>query len=81
MKTASTFFTIIGIITNLGVAIAYVLMKPEICWIFWLSAALCCILGISSTASTKKSVGLGIAMIFFVNVFAGVFYLCWDGNE
>ncbi len=81
MKTASTVFTIIGMIANLIVAITYTSMMPGICMILRIIAVLCWILGISSIASSKKSVALGIAMIFFVNVLSGVFYLCWDGNE
>lgn len=81
MKTASTIFTVIGMMANLSIAIAYSYMMPRICWAFWAIAVLCWIFGISAIASSKKNVGLGIAMIFFVNVLSGVFYLCWDGEE
>lgn len=81
MKTASTIFTVIGMVANLGVAITYSYMMPRICFVFWILAALCWIFGISAIASKKKNISLGIAMIFFVNVLSGVFYLCWNGEE
>lgn len=80
MKTASTIFTIIGMLANLSVAIFYSQTHYPIAWVFWIIVGICWILGITSIASSKKSIFLGVAMIFFVNVLSGVFYLCWDGE-
>lgn len=79
MKTASDVFTIIGIIANVIVAICYSLMGP-VCAVFWVLALLSLIFGLCGLASPNKSIGLGVAMLIFVNVLSGIFYLCWDGE-
>lgn len=85
MKTASNVFTIIGMIANVVVAICYTLSSLqqgsiEFVAVFWILAVMSIILGMCGLASSRKSVGLGIAMLIFVNIFSGIFYLCWDGG-
>ena len=83
MKTASNVFTIIGMIANVIVAICYTqpLMQQgnvPLVAAFWALAVLSAILGMCGLASSRRSVGLGVAMLIFVNLLAGIFYLCWD---
>lgn len=85
MKTASNVFTIIGMIANIIVAICYTqpLMQHgniPLVAVFWALAVLSVILGMCGLASAGKSVALGVAMLIFVNIFSGIFYLCWDGR-
>ncbi len=85
MKTASNVFAIIGMIANIIVAICYTqpLMQQGSIWliaVFWALAVLSAILGICGLARADKSIALGVAMLIFVNIFSGIFYLCWDGK-
>jgi hypothetical protein len=83
MKTASNVFSIIGMIANVIVAICYtqpLLQQGSVGFVavFWILAVLSIILGMCGLASSRKSVGLGVAMLISVNIFSGIFYLCWD---
>ena len=83
MKTASNVFSIIGMIANVIVAICYTQPLTQqgnipLVALFWVLAILAVILGFCGLASSKKSVGLGVAMLIFVNILSGIFYLCWD---
>lgn len=80
MKIASNVFSIIGIIANISIAVSYTFTSPAYCWIFWILSALSLGFGIAGCASASKSVGLGVCMLLFVNIFSGIFYLCWDGR-
>lgn len=86
MKTASNVFSIIGMIANVIVAICCTQPLTSqgnipLVAVFWVLAILAVILGFCGLVSSKKSVGLGVAMLLFVNIFSGIFYLCWDGES
>jgi hypothetical protein len=85
MKTASNVFSIIGMIANVIVAICYTQPLTQqgnipLVAVFWSLAVLSVIFGIIACASSRKSIGIGVCALLFVNIFSGVFYLCWDGE-
>lgn len=75
MKAASVVFTIIGWVANIAIAATYG------SWLLWLIAVVGIIVGISAMASKEKSVALGVMLIIFVNLFSGIFYLCWHPED
>lgn len=79
MKKASNVFSVIGIFAN-----AYYCIASAIAIGYWFIfiplLILSIIFAIAGIASDVKKVGLGVAMIFFVNPLSGIFYLCWDGR-
>lgn len=80
MKTASNIFSIIGMAANVIVAAVQSYQAPAYCWIYWILAVLSVIFGIAACASSSKSIGIGVCALLFVNIFSGIFYLCWDGE-
>lgn len=79
MKTASNVFCVIGMIANLIIDIMY-MVAYGLVGLFIPLLVLSFIFGIAGLAAQEKSVGLGIALIFFVNPLSGIFHLCWDGK-
>ncbi len=80
MKIASNVFSCIGAVANVILAFSYTMAQPQICWIFWILAVLSAAFGLAGVSSTHKTVWLGVCMLLFVNIFSGIFYLCWDGE-
>ena len=80
MKTASNVFSVIGIFTNAFYCISGMIQIEGSWFIFVPLLILSIIFAIAGLASQEKKIGLGIAMILFVNPLAGIFYLCWDGR-
>lgn len=79
MKTASNVFCVIGMIANLITNIMY-MATYGLAGLFIPLIVLSFIFGIAGLAAREKSVGLGIALIFFVNPLSGIFHLCWNGD-
>lgn len=90
MKLASKIFTILGMFFNFGLSflMSVSIYRSEVpcMWIlisaYFISFLLSTVFGIliiDSLDAQNKKIGLGIFGIIFVNIFSGIFYLCWDG--
>lgn len=78
MKTASNVFSVIGIIANFIVGITMFQYGNLAGFFGLILAIITTIIAMCGIASSRKHIGLGILMILFVNLFSGIFYLCWD---
>lgn len=81
MKIASRVFCIIGLVANTFLMINFMRVYPSVLVIWIILLVLSLVFSIWGIATKTKSIALGVCLILFTNVFAGVFYLCWDGNE
>lgn len=80
MRTASKVFTIIGWITGAILAFSSISEFGALSILFFITWFVGIIVGIASMVSEEKKIGLGVALILFVNPLSGIFYLCWDGS-